>query len=125
MTYLAIAINSAWKDKDGNKREETEFIDVAVFGKQAESCVQYLEKGQEVLITGRIKNRTIDDRGEKRKKTGILADRVQFGRKSGGNTQTEGEPATEGQTSAKKATSYVSEPIDYPTDDINPEDIPF
>lgn len=125
VTTLTVAINQVWKDSSGQKKEHTDFLDVTVFGKQAESCAQYLEKGQMVMVEGRLKNRAVEDRGEKRYKTGVLADHVSFGKKIGGETtQSTDSYKTSDSEANKGQTKHVAE-IPYPTEEIDPEDIPF
>jgi single-strand DNA-binding protein len=121
---FSIATNSVYKDKDGNKKETAEFHNIVSFGRQGELIAQYLRKGSQALIEGRIQTRSWDQDGQKRYRTEIIADRVQFGdRKSGG----EGGGYTPNQqnanTPAKKDTQNDS--IDYPEEEINPDDIPF
>jgi single-strand DNA-binding protein len=125
VTTMAVATNRVWKDKEGRKQEDTQYHNVVVFGKQAETAAQYLKKGQSVLVEGRMQTRSWDDKGsgEKKYRTEIVADRVQFGPKSGmggGDTSTSGK-------SASKVSESMSDsgPIDYPDENINPEDIPF
>lgn len=126
ITSLTIAINQVWKDAGGNTQQNTDFLDVTVFGKQAESCAQYLDKGQTVMVEGRLKNRAIEDRGEKRYKTGVLADHVTFGRKSEPKTSEESSGGPKVATAPKKTVqSEVNTTVPYPEDDINPDDIPF
>src|SRR3989344_2215770 len=77
---FAVATNSQWKDKDGAKRENTEFHNVVVFGRQAELVAQYLKKGRSVFVEGRLQTRSWDDAsGVKKYRTEIIADRIQFG----------------------------------------------
>ncbi len=80
VTDLRMAINRSWTNRDGERKEETLFIDVTVWDRQAENCCQYLKKGSQVHIEGSLKMDTWDDKttGEKRSKIKILADRVQF-----------------------------------------------
>lgn len=87
---LGLAVNHSYVT-DGEKREEVNFFDVTVFGKQAEAASQYLKKGRPVLIDGRLKYETWDDKqgGGKRSKIGVIAERVQF---LGGNKDAQ-EPA--------------------------------
>lgn len=125
---FSVATNSVWKDKEGNKKEAVEFHNVVVFGRQAETAGQYLKKGQSVLVEGRMQTRSWDDKttGQKKSRTEIVADRVQFGPKAGfsGQSTATRTDADQTQTNADKK----SEPaggIEYPTDEINPEDIPF
>jgi single-strand DNA-binding protein len=125
---FSVATNRVWKDKDGAKQESAEFHNVVVFGRQAETSAQYLKKGQQVLVEGRIQTRSWDDKGsgEKKYRTEIVAERVQFGQKSaggfGGGSAAEA-PAAKGGAKAPKAGAVDT--IEYPEEDINPEDIPF
>lgn len=75
---LGLAVNNRIKQGDEWKDDPC-FIDVVVFGKQAESCGEYLSKGRPVLIEGRLQYRTWESQeGQKRSKHEVLADRVQF-----------------------------------------------
>lgn len=126
---LSIATNRVWKDKSGAKQEASDFHNVVVFGRQAETSAQYLKKGQQVYIEGRIQTRSWDDKtsGEKKYRTEIVAESVQFGPKAGGSfggapsTDAPAKAATKGAAAKKDAVDT----IDYPSEDINPEDIPF
>ncbi|MEK9154197.1 MAG: single-stranded DNA-binding protein [Patescibacteria group bacterium] len=116
---FSIATNRAYKDRDGKKQEQTDFHNVVVFGRQADTVAQYMKKGSSVFVEGRIQTRSWDDKtsGEKKYRTEVVADRVQFGPKSGGGgvsrANEEAEPEAQGPG------------IEYPKDDINPDDIPF
>lgn len=121
VTSFGIATNRVWV-KDGQKQESTDYHNIVVFGKQAETSAQYLKKGQNVMIEGRIQTRSWDDAdGKKNYRTEIVADRVQFGPKAGGSGSTGVNDAETPQNSP----SDDGAQIDYPEDDINPEDIPF
>lgn len=121
---LGVATNRVWKDKTGNKQETTEFHNVVVFGRQAETCGQYLKKGQSVLVEGRIQTRSwADQAGVKKYKTEIVADRVQFGPKAaGGGTSFAGKGPEEVTGGAGPG---EADAIEYPSEEINPDDIPF
>lgn len=54
VTSFSVAVNNTWFNKDGEKQEETTWFRVSVWGKQAESCNQYLSKGRQVLVEGRL-----------------------------------------------------------------------
>ena len=83
---MGVATNHTFKDKEGNKQESVEFHDVIVFGKQADTCNQYLVKGQTVNVTGRIQTRSWDkEDGTKAFRTEIIANNVEFGAKPKGN----------------------------------------
>lgn len=78
VTDLGLAVNHTYRRQDGETVEETCFIDCTVWGKQAESCSQYLSKGRGVLVEGRLKLETWETDGQKRSKHKVSADRVQF-----------------------------------------------
>src|SRR3989344_5390795 len=77
---FGVATNRVYKDKEGNKKEQADFHNVVVFGRQAETSAQYLKKGQQVMVEGRMQTRNWDDKtsGEKKYRTEIVADRVQL-----------------------------------------------
>lgn len=126
VTSISVATNRVWKDKDGNKKEDTDFHNVVVFGRQAETAAQYLKKGQSVLVEGRIQTRSWESEGVKKYRTEIIADRVQFGPKGAGGTGT-GSPATPSAKAPAGATKKNEsiDTIEYPEEEINTEDIPF
>ena len=64
---FAIATNRIWNDKEGNRQEATEFHNVVAFGKLADICSRYLNKGRLVLIEGRIQTRSWQDQDGKKK----------------------------------------------------------
>jgi single-strand DNA-binding protein len=76
---LGLAVNRRYTDSGGSDHEETLFIDVVVWNKQAESCGQYLKKGRLALVAGRLQQRTWESpEGQKRSKHEVVAERVQF-----------------------------------------------
>ena len=119
---FGIATNRKYKDKDGNWADATEFHNVVVFGRQAETTSQYLKKGASALIEGRIQTRSWEGQdGQKKYRTEIIADRVQFGPRSGGaGVEQQGNTYAESQDKKEEL-----ETIEYPEEDINPDDIPF
>jgi single-strand DNA-binding protein len=120
---FGIATNRAYKDKDGNKQEQTEFHNITLFGRQAEVAHQYLKKGRPVFIEGRLQTRSWDDKdsGKKMYRTEIIVDNFQFGPSAGGDSK-----SFNGDTTAepKPATAGAGK-VEYPDEDMNPEDIPF
>lgn len=76
---FSVATTERWRDQQGQPQERTEWHDVVVWGKQAETCGQYLAKGRQVYVEGRIQKRTYDDRdGNKRTVVEIIAQTVRF-----------------------------------------------
>ncbi len=123
VTNFSIATNRTWKDANGANQEATDYHNIVVFGRQAETSAQYLKKGQSVMIEGRIQTRSWDgEDGKKNYRTEINADRVQFGPKSGGGGAPAGDNPQDQASSQPAATESA---VEYPEADINPEDIPF
>ncbi len=95
---FAIAVNRKYKQGDETK-EEVSYIDIVVFGKQAESCGQYISKGDSVLIDGRLQQRRWEtEEGQKRNKIEVVAQSVNFMPKraaGGGQAHGHAEPAQE------------------------------
>jgi single-strand DNA-binding protein len=77
---LRLATSRSYSTKDGDRREETLYIDIAVWNRQAETCCQYLKKGRLIHVEGYLKMDSWEDRntGERRTKIKVEADRVQF-----------------------------------------------
>jgi single-strand DNA-binding protein len=74
-----IATTERWSGKDGNPGEKTEWHRIVVFGKQAENCKEYLRKGRQVYIEGRLQTREWQSKeGQKQRTTEIIAQTVQF-----------------------------------------------
>ena len=95
---FAIAVNRKYKQGDETK-EEVSYIDIVVFGKQAESCGQYISKGDSVLIDGRLQQRRWETEGQKKSKVEVVAQWVNFMPKRSSSGQGaphgQGEPAPE------------------------------
>ena len=131
VTNFSIATNRIYKDAQGAKQEQVEYHNIVVFGRQAETSAQYLKKGQGVMIEGRIATRSWDDKttGEKKYRTEIIADGVQFGPKTGGQpggTSPEGMTGNPNPVTPPKGGGATElDTIDYGDSNINLDDIPF
>lgn len=128
VTNFSVATNRVWKDASGNKQEAVDYHNIVVFGRQAETSAQYLKKGSQAMIEGRLQTQSWDDAtsGKKMYRTEIVADRVQFGSRSQGVANMA--PQAENPVSAPQLDNQAAPAIDtieYPEEDINPEDIPF
>lgn len=121
---FSLATNRVWKDKNGAKQESADYHNIVVFGRQAETVAQYMKKGNSILVEGRMQTRSWDDKtsGEKKYRTEIVADRTQFGPKGTSIGQGGGSSS---QASSTKSSNEEMDGIEYPEEDINPEDIPF
>jgi single-strand DNA-binding protein len=128
VTTFGVATNRVSKDKNGNRREETEFHNVVAWGRQAEVASQFLTKGALVLIEGRLQTRSWQDKqGGSRKTTEIICERLQLGpRAAGGSAPRSNVPAA---GPAKAADAPAEEEIPVINLDEEPEqpaeDIPF
>ena len=131
---FGIATNRSFKDKAGQQQEQTEFHNIVAFGRTAEVMGQYLKKGRPVFIEGRIQTRSWDKDGQKQYRTEIVVDNFQFGASApgeGGGRRDYGAgaaPAAAAGAGAASGRDTDGDPgadIQYPDEDINPEDIPF
>ena len=110
---FTLATSRRWRDKNGQKQEQTEWHQIVVWGKQAEIAGQYLTKGKQIYVEGRLQTRSWDDRktGEKKYRTEVVCDNFQMlggGRGGGGDFEPAGQapagrPTTRGATAAAAA----------------------
>ena len=118
---LGVATNRVWKDKNGAKQESTDYHNVVVFGRQAETTTQYLRKGSSVLVEGRMQTRSWDGAdGKKNYRTEVVAERIQFGPRRDSVATSSPTKATEDKQEAPPMDT-----IEYPEDNVNVDDIPF
>ena len=76
---LRIAVNRSFTTQTGEKRDDTCFLTVVVWGKQAEACGEYLDKGRPIMVEGRLQTREWETKdGQKRNVVEVVAERVQF-----------------------------------------------
>jgi len=76
---FSLAINRYFNDKQGERKEETTFMRITVWGKQGENCAQYLSKGRSAFVEGRLQSRSWEtEDGQKRSAVDVVADSVQF-----------------------------------------------
>lgn len=125
---FSLATNRVWKDKNGAKQEDTQYHNIVVFGAQAETVGQYLRKGSSALVEGRMQTRSWDAAdGKKQYRTEIVADRVQFGPRAGGASSSGGfaSQAHPDEGSQDPVGKENLKTIQYPDEEINPDDIPF
>lgn len=100
VSTFRLAVNYRYKQADDMKQDTT-FIDIVVFGKQAESCGQYLNKGSSALVEGRLQERRWESDGQQRSKFEVVAQSVRFlsGRKGGAQEAPGGDFAPPEETS--------------------------
>jgi len=113
VTNLRIAVNRKFKDRSGELKEDTCFITVTAWDKQAEICNQYLQKGRAVFVEGILQSRSWETGdGQKRSTIDVRAERIQF----------LGGPKIEGASTAAPSNENAAKDINEP-DVISPEDI--
>jgi single-strand DNA-binding protein len=125
---FSIATNRTYTDKEGRKQEITEYHNIVAFGRQAEVIAQYLKKGRPMFVEGRLQTRSWESEGRKNYRTEIVVDNFQFGPSAGGaggGARSEGSSFNEGESMPETGGTPAGEEIQYPDDEINPEDIPF
>ena len=124
---FGLATNRSFKNKEGQQQEQTEFHNIVAFGRTAEVMGQYLKKGRPAYIEGRIQTRSWDKDGQKQYRTEIVVDTFQFGPQAA--VERSGSSAPAASSSQSKETEQPDAPsgeqIQYPDEEINPEDIPF
>ena len=115
---FSIATNRVYKDREGQKKEQVEYHNVVAFGRTADIIAQYMKKGRPLYVEGRLQTRSWESEGKKNYRTEIVVENFQFGAGGGGG----GGPRDDG---AQKAPEDDASQIQYPDEEINPEDIPF
>lgn len=130
---FAVATNRVWNDKNGQKQQDTQFHNVVVFGKMADTCAKYLNKGKMVLVEGRIQNRSWDATdGTKKYRTEIVAEGIQLGPKTTGENSgasfTSNRPSNPPIANKPPAQNQKEENIpiiEQDAEEVDISDIPF
>ncbi len=119
---LNLATTEVWNDKGGQRQEKTEWHRIVLWGKQAESLQEYLTKGKQIYVEGRLQTRQWDDKdGNKKYTTEIKADRITLLGGGGGG----GRGASMDRGSAVAAHAGGGGGDEPPTEPITDDDIPF
>jgi len=132
---IGLAVNRYWFDKQTNsRREETTFVDVTLWGREAEVAGEYLAKGRPVLIEGRLQLDTWDDKttGQKRSKLHVVGERMQMlgtrGDGGGGGGRSSGAASTENAAASPPIGHFDSEsaaPSGHSSGPAPDDDVPF
>jgi single-strand DNA-binding protein len=130
---FAIATNRAYKDKEGQKKEVVEFHNIVAFGRQADLIGQYMKKGRPMFVEGRIQTRSWETDGKKNYRTEVVVENFQFGPSpmggsgpsAGGGAGPTSSASRPSKGGAEETGASAPKEIDYPTEEISPEDIPF
>ncbi len=136
VSTISIATNRFWKDKNGQRQDKTEFHNIVLWGRLAEIAGQYLSKGQEAFIEGRLETRkyTAKD-GTERRITEVIAENMQLGARAQGNNNNNSftpRPAAAPAQNSNNAPQEQEVAEEIPTinldeeqDEVRIEDVPF
>ncbi len=126
VTNIRVATTDTWKDKNGEKQEKTERHTVVFFGRQAEIAGEYLKKGRQVYVEGRLQTRKWQDKeGQDRYTTEIVADRMQMlGSREGSGAPVAAEPSERAPAPEPRTGKSAGAPAKKNVDDLD-DDIPF
>ena len=129
---LAMAINMSYRTAEGAEKEEVCYVDIVVWGRQAEICKDYLSKGSPIFVEGRLQlDQWESNQGEKRSRLRVRAERIQFlGRGSGASGASGGSsrPAPDREAAPRHddaAAPRTREPEDFPDTQASDDEIPF
>lgn len=113
---FAIAVNRSYKDSSGNQQDQVSYLDCVAWGKSAEVICQYVHKGSALLVSGRLEQRSWEDKnsGQRRSRTEVVVEDFSFIGGNGGNS---------GSYNSSRGNSNDNEP-DMSSDDIVPDDVP-
>jgi single-strand DNA-binding protein len=121
---IGIAVNRVYSGEDGEKKEEVTFVDVTLWGRQAEVAQEYLKKGRQVFIEGRLQLDTWDDKqtGQKRSRLRVVAENMQMLGSRGDSEAGSTAPGTQRRTTPLPPQRQAPKDPDL---DAEPDDIPF
>lgn len=126
---FSIAVNRTFKGSDGSQQEQVSYLDCTAWGRAGETIAQYCKKGSGLLVSGRIEQRSWDDKntGQKRSRTEIVVEDFSFiGGGAGGNGGSSSSYGGSAKSSSRSKSSDEFVPDDLPEDEaINLDDIPF
>jgi single-strand DNA-binding protein len=127
---LAMAINMSYRTAEGAEKEEVCYVDIVVWGRQAEICKDYLSKGSPIFVEGRLQlDQWESNQGEKRSRLRVRAERIQFlGRGSGASGGASSKASADRESAPRhddSAPPRGREPEDFPDTQASDDEIPF
>jgi single-strand DNA-binding protein len=126
VTSFSLAINRTWNDQNGQRQEETSFINCTAWGPRGETIAKYVQKGRQLLVSGRLQQRSWDDKdtGKKRYSIDVIVEEFSF--ISDGRGGADGNSSRDSASSSRKSNGADSAPIeDVDSEPIDLSDIPF
>jgi single-strand DNA-binding protein len=128
---LGLALNRSWRTESGEQRDETTFVDVDAFGRQAEVIGQYMRKGRPILIEGRLRLDEWEDKntGQKRSRLGVVLESFSFLDSGGGRGDTGNDAGASAPPARGSSPSPAPAPSRPPVEEAGPapedDDVPF
>ncbi|MBQ2721688.1 MAG: single-stranded DNA-binding protein [Opitutales bacterium] len=126
---FSIAVNRSYNSQDGSLRDETCFVEIDCFGKSAENVARYFSKGKPILVEGRLRQDSWEDKqtGQKRTKLMVVLERFEFvgGRDSNGGFAGGNSGGYDSEYSAPQPRGGVRQQSRPRNDDIEDDDVPF
>ena len=119
---LGLAVSRTFSTRDGERREETAFVDIDAFGKQAEVIAKYMRKGRPIMVEGRLKfDQWESNEGQKRSKLGVVLENFQFL-----GSRDDNQEGYENSSPPERAQSNTADATPAPqNEDALDEDVPF
>lgn len=124
VTSFSLAVGRVFKGADGSRREETSFINCTAWGNIGETISKYVSKGRQLLVSGRLQQRTWEDKetGKKRSAVDVVVEEFSFVNDGRGGSSQTSEPTTSKESKEEGIDSEPAESFDNP---IDLDDIPF
>lgn len=127
VTSFSLAVNRSWRGADGQQQESVSYIDCTAWGKAGEIIAQYMQKGRALLVSGRLEQRSWDDKesGQKRSKVDVVVEDFNFvdGGNSGNSNGGSYESSSPTKSAGKKQQAAPADDVDDQPIDLS--DIPF
>jgi len=127
ITRITVAVNRRWRTETGELRDEATFVDVDAFGSQAEMLGKYLKKGNPILVEGRLRQHSWEDKQTNQKRTTLRVDLERFSFVAPVNKDAVAEPIEEEAAPATPPANHISPPTQNNSSDASQEDddVPF
>ncbi|MCL2037874.1 single-stranded DNA-binding protein [Candidatus Saccharibacteria bacterium] len=127
VTSFSLAINRTWNDANGQRQEETSFINCTAWGQRGETIAKYVQKGRQLLVSGRLQQRSWDDKetGKKRSTIDVVVEEFSFVSDGRGQGGSEGGGRSQSSSSSSRAKSNEDAAIEDADAPIDLSDIPF
>ena len=122
---LRLAVNRKYKTQQGEEKEETCFINVSAWGRQAETCGQYLSKGSPILVEGRLRYEEWEKDGQKNSRISVTAERVQFMSSPRSDAAPESRSVSSGYSDAAPGSEGGASAVPPGGESHDDDDVPF